>query len=267
MSAVETGDAPSLPVILNLPRPACRQAGTAVFKPQSNSLVIMSDNLAHQLDTLPLGTPAPSSPAVNNFSDSTSPELTLGRLKYQASKQETAVPMETGSKSRTSANQEKTGAGTAQELARIKNMASKASAGDLVGASEEIAGATTQAGTQWLLTVLWGSVWLDWTLLSLLGLNVFLVCSILLPQYVCQFGDDYLIGKWIPSKDLAKWTEIMILMVINIIVLSIIITFVVLIYKIVSCGTWNLFNVWASGALPGGETALSEAEKRCFGIK
>ena len=156
------------------------------------------------------------------------------------------------------------GASTAQQLNQAKNIASKALSGDAIGAGEEIAGATTQVGTQWLLTTLWGAVWVDWTLLSLLGLNVFLVFSLLLPNYVCQFGDDYLIGKWIPSKDLAKWTEIIILMIINIFVLSIIVIFIVLIYKMVSCGTWNLFNIWLSGVLPGGDTALSEAEKRCF---
>ena len=222
----------------------------------------MSDNLAHKLDTLALGTPPPSRPAVSELADSTSPGLTLNRLKYQANKPQLgAKPTESASINKG------VGGSTAQQLDRAKNAAAKAQSGHLTEAAEEGIGAGTQIGTQWLLTTLWGSVWLDWTLLSLLGLNILLACSILLPNYVCQFGDDYLIGKWIPSKDLAKWTEIMILMVINIIVLSIIITFVVLIYKIVSCGTWNLFNVWASGALPGGETALSEAEKRCFGIK
>lgn len=156
------------------------------------------------------------------------------------------------------------GASTAQQLNRAKNIASKALSGDAVGAGEEIAGATTQAGTQWLLTTLWGAVWLDWTLLSLLGLNVFLVFSLLLPQYVCQFGDDYLIGKWIPSKELAKWTEIIILMIINVFVLSIIIMIIYFIYGVYNCGLYNWFNIAVSWLLPGGETGTSETIKRCF---
>ena len=188
----------------------------------------MSDNLAHQLDTLALGTP-PSRPAASEMSGSASPELTLNRLKYQANKsQPGAKPTETAGPSKG------IGGSTAQQLDRAKSAAAKALSGDLTEAAEEGVGAGTQIGTQWLLTTLWGSVWLDWTLLSLLGLNTLLACSILLPNYVCQFGDDYLIGKWIPSRDLAKWTEIILLMIINVIVLSIITLFIVIIYKIIT---------------------------------
>ena len=219
----------------------------------------MSDNLAHKLDALALGTPPPSKPADNNFSNSNSQELSLDRLKYQANKPQPGAKL-----TATASIGKGIGGSTAQQLDRAKNAAAKALSGKLTEAAEEGIGAGTQIGTQWLLTTLWGSVWLDWTLLSLLGLNTLLACSILLPNYVCQFGDDYLIGKWIPNRDLAKWTEIIILMIINMVVLSIIIIFVVIIYKIVTCGTWDLFNVWLSGVLPGGDTVLSEAQKRCF---
>ncbi|MDO8668701.1 MAG: hypothetical protein Q7K65_00200 [Candidatus Buchananbacteria bacterium] len=216
----------------------------------------MSDNLAHKLNNFGLGSPTRPAPERNDFYDSTSPELALNRMKYQARQpqNETAKPDKPA--------RDNKGGSTANQLSQAKNIATKALSGE--GDTEEVAELGAKTGTAWLLTTLWGSVWLDYTLLSLLGLNAMLVVSLVLPNYVCQFGDDYLIGKWIPSRDLAKWTEIIILMVINVMVFSIIIISVVFIYKLVACGTWDLFNIALSGVLPGGDTVLSEAQKRCF---
>lgn len=218
----------------------------------------MSDNLAHKLNASDLRLRAQSK---SDSYNSKSAELTLNRLKYQAGKS-TEDKNDNQSNNKAPINTNK--GGVSQQLNAARSAASKALSGEAPESAEEAVGVGTQVGTQWLLTTLWGSVWLDWTLLSLLGLNVLLAFSLLMPSYVCQFGDDYLIGKWIPSRDLAKWTEIILLMIINIFVLSIIILLIVIIYKLVSCSTWDLFNSYIAGILPGGDTAISEAQKRCF---
>lgn len=218
----------------------------------------MSDNLAHKLNNYDLGVqPRVMSTGYN----SNSPELVLNRMKFQASKPQTSEIENKTSNSRVGSTN--TGGSPAQQLNQAKNIASKALSGDVSGSAEETAGLGAQVGTQWLLTTLWGAVWVDWTLLSLLGLNVFLVFSLLLPNYVCQFGDDYLIGKWIPSKDLAKWTEIMILMIINVFVLSIIVIFIVMIYGITQLSWWDIIKIGAS-TLTGGVSAGANTAAKSF---
>lgn len=134
-------------------------------------------------------------------------------------------------------------------VADAQNAAENLAKGDIREAAKDVAKAGTKFGSQKTLTVFWGSVWLDWTLLSLLYLNGHLFASFLLPKYVCQFGEDYLIGKWIPSKELAKWTEIIILAVIDAIVITIIVAIVYFVYKLVTCSWWDLSSV----VLPGGQ--------------
>lgn len=214
----------------------------------------MSDNLAHKLNNPNLGIFNRLRPIDNNFSNSNSQGLSLDRLKYQATKPRPITKIEVPAG-------KGIGGSTAQQLDRAKNAASKALSGDLAGVTEEGAGVATQIGSQWLLTVLWGSVWLDWTLLSLLGLNTILVGSILLPNYVCQFGDDYLIGKWLPDRDLAKWTEIIILMIINVIILSIIIIFIYIIYGITQLGWWDYLKIGSSYVTGGSGAAADTAVK------
>ncbi|NCN07621.1 hypothetical protein GW933_02905 [Candidatus Falkowbacteria bacterium] len=212
----------------------------------------MSDNLAHKLNSYNFNNQSSVTNVKDNSFNSNSPQLTIDRLKHQSKNTDKT------------ANNNQPNNSPASQLNQAKNIASKALSGNLTGSATDSVEMGTQVGSQWLLTTLWGSVWVDWTLLSLLGLNVFLAFSLLLPNYVCQFGDDYLIGKWLPSKDLAKWTEIILLMIINAFILTIILMLTYLVYKFATCGTWDLFNSWLSGALPGGDTALSAVQKRCF---
>ncbi|MEK7653070.1 MAG: hypothetical protein AAB358_01130 [Patescibacteria group bacterium] len=120
--------------------------------------------------------------------------------------------------------------------------------GDTQEAAKDATKAGAKFGSQKLLTTFWGSVWLDWTLLSLLYLNGHLFASLLLPNYVCQFGEDYIFGKVMP-KELAKWTEIIILAVLDAIIITIIVAIVYFVYKLVSCSWWDLSSV----VLPGGK--------------
>lgn len=155
----------------------------------------------------------------------------------------------------------------AQSIAQAKNIAinrtlkkakNKALSGDIKGSVKELTKFGGHQSTRWILTTLWGSVWLDWTFLSLIGLNIMLVGSLFLPNVFCQFGEDYLIGKWIPSKELAKYTEIILLMIINTIIAGIIILFIYMIYSIYNCGISGYISIFLAGVLPGGETATSQ---------
>jgi len=122
------------------------------------------------------------------------------------------------------------------QINKARQTANKAKLEGIPESIDDVASIGTREATKNFLTVLWGSVWLDFTLLSLLGLNLFLIKTIFLPnnKYVCNLGDDYLIGKWIPGKLLARYTEIIILMTINFIILAIITLFIYIIYKVVT---------------------------------
>ncbi|MFA5029181.1 MAG: hypothetical protein WC518_00325 [Patescibacteria group bacterium] len=114
-----------------------------------------------------------------------------------------------------------------------------------------------------ILTSMWGAVWLDWTTLTLWGLNLYLATT-LFTDKIADFGEDYLIGRWLP-KELAKWTEIIILAIINGILFSIIALILYVGYRIYNIGLWGGAMIWLAGALPGGNTAVQEAAQRIGG--
>lgn len=220
----------------------------------------MSDNLAHKLNATSSNIQSSTARANVDSFNSQSPQITLDRLKYQSNKPKSEDKPTSQPTTNQTTNTGKV-ANAAQQINRAKNIAAGALSGDIGTSAQETIGLGTQVGSQWLLTTLWGAVWLDWTLLSLLGLNIFLAFSLLLPNYVCQFGDDYLIGKWLPSRDLAKWTEIILLMIINMFILTIIITLIYIIYGITQLNWWDYLKIGASYATGGSEAAADAAIK------
>lgn len=159
---------------------------------------------------------------------------------------------------------------TAQQLNQIKNIAKKALSENPVASIEEGAQMASSSGSKFILTTFWGSVWLDWTLLSLLGLNVFLAKTVFLGQnkYICNLGEDYAIGRWIPSKLAAKYIEIIIIITIDIFIASIIMLMIYLIYAISNAlangdiGSWRYLvegaKLLGAGLTPGGDTWSSQ---------
>jgi len=73
-----------------------------------------------------------------------------------------------------------------------------------------------------ILTGLWAAVWFDWTTLTVWFLDIYLLMAIIFQGKIADFGEDYLFGRWLPNKELAKYTEIMILGVINVLIVSVI---------------------------------------------
>ncbi len=194
-------------------------------------------------------------------------EIGLNRAKYQtqrnpqqAENSDQKERISDVSRDKIASNQNTS---TENVMNRVKNSAKKLLKGDKDGATEDVAAVGTKLGSRYLLTTFWGSVWLDWTLLSLLYLNAHLVVSLLLPQHICQFGDDYTIGKWIPSKEMAKITEIILLMLINVIVASLILVVLFFIYALINDPTLIFKGVWiwtkaglsgAAALVPGGQS-------------
>lgn len=203
----------------------------------------MSDNLAHKLNNFNLSQQFKAGSQTADFSNSNEQELSLDRLRYQAGRSAENKSTPDGN-AKTSANN---GGSISQQLGRAKNAATNILAGNASGAAEEVTAIGTQEGSKWLLTTLWSSVWVDFTLLSLLGLNIFLAASILLPQYCCQFGEDYLFGKWMPSKDLAKWTEIMLLLIIDFLIIAILTLIFYIFYKIITNPYESALQFWWNG--------------------
>lgn len=108
------------------------------------------------------------------------------------------------------------------------------------------------------LTTALGSVWLDWTLLSLLYLNIHMCASLLLPKYICQLGEDYLIGKWLPDRTFAKIFEIILIVLLDVFVLTIIGAVLYGIYFLIFELDWKDYIAigWegTKAIIPGGET-------------
>ena len=149
-----------------------------------------------------------------------------------------------------------------QDVARFENEKSSEaeSAADM---AKQAVGTVTQEFSRGPLTTFLGSVWLDWTLLSLLYLNVHMVGSLLLPQYICQLGEDYAIGKWLPDKTFAKIFEIILIVLLDVFVLTVICAIVYLIYSLVyDLSWWDKINIVTAEYLPGGETGATEAASR-----
>ncbi len=119
--------------------------------------------------------------------------------------------------------------------------------------AEAVAETGIKMGSGRLLTFLWGSVWLDWTLLSLLGLNVYFFFTLFIKS-MAQFGEDWIFGK-ILSPDLAKYVEIILLVILDMIVLAVISVMLYILYSAVDAIThpyataWNLLKSGQWGML------------------
>ncbi len=143
----------------------------------------------------------------------------------------------------------------ARENAKNQTVSKKPAEKKSTAAQEQTISATVKKASQASLTSFWGSVWLDWTFFSLIYLNGHLAASLFFPNQVCQFGEDNLFGKWIPMKSLAKITEIIFLIIIDVIILGIIVITIYFIYQISKFGLRDWAGIGLRGAIPGGETA------------
>lgn len=190
----------------------------------------------------------------DNPTQQLSPEIALNRLKYQDSRQKSQTSESpTNNLADDSTTQTKKGdnLSAGQAISGLKNIAKKASQDKNKETAKEMAQVGAKETTKAWLSIFWGSVWLDWTLLSLLYLNGHLVASIFLPNVVCQFGEDHLIGKWFPDKEWAKWTEIILLMILNAIVATVLFMIFYIIYKVVSGSLIGMAWDWLWGGYGG----------------
>lgn len=191
-----------------------------------------------------------------------SPELALNRGRYQsrfaqenqerlkkmAAEKSNIVPSP-GNKTKSMAG---TGAGNGS-LGRFSSLANQARQLKLPTSVKNIAGnikVGAKMGSAWSLTSAWGSVWLDWTLLSLLYLNAHFFAASIAPQYIAQFGEDHLFGK-IFGQDLAKLMEIIFLGILDIVILSLILIIGYAGYKAYSLGNWDWAGIGLRALLPG----------------
>ncbi len=160
-------------------------------------------------------------------------------------KKSSGTPSQEGGDSKSA----KLGQAKVEALKNLKDAQDKLQSGDLNGAAEAGIKAGSKAASSWLLTVMWGAVWLDWTLLTLLGLNVYLAVS-LFTDKIASFGEDYFFGKWMP-KELAKWFEIILLALLDMIVLSIIFMILYGGYKFYTASFWDTFFGAVKGVTSG----------------
>lgn len=124
----------------------------------------------------------------------------------------------------------------------------------------KLAGKQTTAGA---LTGMWGAVWLDWTLLTLLGLNAYFVGTWFTDK-IAGFGEDHLFGRML-GKELGKWFEIILLFMIDAVIIGIIFGIGYIGYSLYNCTTWtNGPQIWAASVLPGGNTWYEEVAEQCF---
>ena len=106
-----------------------------------------------------------------------------------------------------------------------------------------------------ILNTLWTAVWEDPTLLTLLGLNAYLVASLLIPS-LAQFGDDDIIGTPLGGGRIAqtaekaginakalrllpKIVEILLVAIADLIILALIVLNVYIYYKLITTGYWD----------------------------
>ncbi|HNS34178.1 MAG TPA: hypothetical protein PKG83_03085 [bacterium] len=179
----------------------------------------------------------------------------------------------------------KAGASKGQQLGgkigsgQLLNQAKKKSNQAKPKLSEKIdaLGTASKEGSRMLLNTCWASVWVDFTFISLLYLNCHLFASKLLPQLVCQFGEDDIIGTWlgggrlgkvsgavgVDGKAFAEIIEILILVVLDFFVLALLSLIVVILYTLYDMITnpfstlinliwhgqvglmWEFFKTWA----------------------
>lgn len=169
----------------------------------------------------------------------------ISREKDQPKKSELTKDNQTKTSADPSSISGKLNSARQQAAKKAAQALPKITSGNLSGATEA-ASVATNLYSRYLLTVFWGSVWLDWTLLSLLYLNCHLAASVIAPKHVCEFGQDYLFGKWLPS-DLAKWWEVILLFILDGFIITIIVLLIYVIYWIYQ-GLMNPFStIWNMG--------------------
>lgn len=123
-------------------------------------------------------------------------------------------------------------------------------------------GMASKEGSRMLLNTCWASVWVDFTFISLIYLNCHLFASKMMPQLVCQFGEDDVIGTWlgggrlgkvsgavgVDGKALAEVVEILILVVLDLFVLALISLIIIILYTIYDMitnpGSTILWLIW-----------------------
>lgn len=108
-----------------------------------------------------------------------------------------------------------------RDVARQRQSDSAPAGADTLDQATELVGKQTTAS---ILTSLWGAVWLDWTLLTLLGLNAYFVATWFTDK-IAGFGEDYIFGKALP-QGLAKWLEIILLGLLDMVIVGIILLIV-----------------------------------------
>jgi len=111
------------------------------------------------------------------------------------------------------------------------------------------------------LTEMWGAVWLDWTLLTLLGLNAYFVGTWFTDK-IAGFGEDNLFGRML-GKELAKWFEIIMLFVIDAVIVGIIVAIGYGGYKLYNCDTSAKAQA-AIATIPGGKSPYEVLIEQCF---
>ncbi|MFA5047474.1 MAG: hypothetical protein WC516_00365 [Patescibacteria group bacterium] len=132
--------------------------------------------------------------------------------------------------------------GQKSQLERAKNAAGKIAKGDLLKGLDEAATVATKAATAGPLTGLWAGVGFDFTLMTLFSLHIYLFSS-LINNKMAQFGEDYAIGHWIPDKQFAKWTEVLLLFVLDVMIISLIVTILVIMWAVV---TYIYYHSWSA---------------------
>jgi hypothetical protein len=182
------------------------------------------------------------------------PGVTPGSLPKSGQPPKQAQKQEDSSASKS----DKLNQAKAQVAANLKNTKDKLKSGDIGGAVEGVT-AAGKIASSWALTVMWGAVWLDWTLLTLLGLNVYFVASNFTDK-IAAFGEDYLFGKWMP-KELAKWFEIILLALLDMIVLSIVFMILYGGYKFYTASFSDIIVGGAKGIWSGEGAATGAAKE------
>ena len=144
--------------------------------------------------------------------------------------------------------------GQESQLERAKNATAKMAKGDLAGAIEDVGTIAAKKATAGTLTGLWSGVWFDFTLMTLLSLHGYLFAS-LIKSEMAQFGEDYLFGSMIPDKQFAKWSEVLLLFVIDVLIIAVVVTIITIMWAVVTYikdHSWSAAYHYGWGWLFGG---------------
>ena len=179
----------------------------------------------------------------------------LGNQKQPSESPPTETPPANDENSQPEANEQPNEINQAQNTARNQNKNDTLAQKVGTQATATAQNIALKESSKAILNALWVSVWGDITLLSLLGLNVYLFASLLIPS-LAQFGEDDIVGTPLGGGRIAqlsgqtgagnilpKVIEIIIVLIADVIVLIVILLIFYLIYKITSAGTWTQFRL------------------------